>query len=368
MEKEKVSVVKCENYNPELVGKALEESLQNINFHFRKGMRVLIKPNLLSPASPDKAITTNPVVVEELCKILKKNKCKIYIGESSSMNTDLAFKKCGINKLEKYAKIVNFEAQDKKFFDFGEHMHRVPLPKILFDVDLVINLAKMKTHGLTFVTLSVKNLYGCIPGELKSRYHNILPSIKKFSHLLIKVEETIKPGLNIIDGIVGMEGNGPGAAGERISSKVIVAGKDAFAVDIISSKIMGFDPKEIYTNRFSRYKHHEIEVLGSGKDVKLKFKKPSSASIPFFLHLSGLIPKSHITFDKEKCKKCHLCETKCPAKAISLKTGDGYPFCNWNKCISCLCCIEVCPNSAVILKEHWVRKLLKIIAKVFIKY
>ncbi|MDD5193985.1 MAG: DUF362 domain-containing protein, partial [Candidatus Nanoarchaeia archaeon] len=193
-----VSVVKCASYNNSDVRKALLSNLKNINFQFKKNSKILIKPNLLSPMHPKKAITTHPIIIEELCKILKEYNCEIYIGESSAMETDSAFQVCGISKLKKYAKIINFEKEDKKFFDFGRKMHRIPLPKILFSVDLVINIAKMKTHGLTQVTLCTKNLYGTIPGELKSEIHKILPSPKDFSRLLMHLEQTIKPELNII--------------------------------------------------------------------------------------------------------------------------------------------------------------------------
>ena len=166
----KVSVIKCNSYKKEIVKKALKESLNLINFKFHKGMKILIKPNLLLPCKPEKAITTHPVIIEELCKILSKHKAEIHIGDSASNNTNLALEVCGIRGLEKYAKIINFESEEQKIVQIDK-VGKVLLPKILFDVDLVINLAKMKTHSLTGVTLCIKNLYGCIPGRLKEEYH-----------------------------------------------------------------------------------------------------------------------------------------------------------------------------------------------------
>jgi uncharacterized protein (DUF362 family) len=368
MVKEVVSVVRCNSYKNEEVRRALEASLKNINFQFKKNSKVLIKPNLLSASKPELAITTHPVIIEELCKILQEHKCKIYIGESSAMDTDQAFETCGMNKLKKYAEIINFEASEKKNFNLGKKTHRVPLPKILFQVDLVINVAKLKTHGLTQLTLCTKNLYGCIPGRLKEQYHRILTSPKEFAKFLVNLERTINPQLNIIDGVIGIEGNGPAASGKVINSNLIFAGTSAPATDIIASEVSGFRPNSVYTNKFSKIKRKDIETVGNAQNIRLKFEKPSTHSIQTLMFFNKLFPKSRIEFDKELCKRCHLCEKKCPVKAITLKTTDGYPNCNWKKCIQCLCCIEVCPSRAVHLHDHWSKTLIAKIAKKVIKY
>ncbi|OGJ15858.1 hypothetical protein A3K73_01695 [Candidatus Pacearchaeota archaeon RBG_13_36_9] len=359
----KVSVVKCNSYKGRELREALEKSLENLGFSFKKNMKVLIKPNILSPHPPETAITTNPLVIEELCKILKKYNADIYIGESSSYETKKGFEVSGIGKLEKYAKIINFETQDKQLFKF-KGIKEVPLPKIIFEMDLIINVAKLKTHLFTGATLCVKNLYGCIPGMAKSYYHKVLPSLEGFSKFLLELHEKIKPGLNIIDGVVGLEGMGPGLSGKPIKSNLIIAGNNAIAADIIGSEIMGFKPDSIYTNRFSGMQRDEIEVVG--QRYSLNFKKPPMSLFfksPIFNSLEKLFPKSKIVFDYDKCKKCHLCEKKCPVQAIKL---GPFPKCNYQECIRCVCCIEVCPQKAIVLKEHWTKTYARaIVRKVF---
>jgi len=362
---EKVSVVKCNSYDRAKVKEALEKSLKNIGFEFKQGMKVLIKPNLLSPHVPEKAITTHPVIVEELCKILKKFGCEIFIGDSSAHDTEKALELSGMNKLKKYARVVNFEGVAKRFFDLGGgELNRVPLPKLVFDVDLVINFAKLKTHGLTQVTLCVKNLYGCVPGKLKENYHKVLPDAKRFSRLLVRIHDKIQPELNLIDGIVGLEGEGPGASGKPVKSGVVLASRSAYCADIVASEIMGFKPGRIYTNKFSGIKKKQIDVVGNGKNVKRSFKKPTSAAIGFFIWCARFFPRSKICFDKEKCVKCGICSKKCPVDAIVLKP---YPDCSHKKCIRCLCCIEVCPHDAVFLKDAAVVRGMKAIVRKFRK-
>jgi uncharacterized protein (DUF362 family)/NAD-dependent dihydropyrimidine dehydrogenase PreA subunit len=360
----KVSIVKCNSYESKDLKKALEKSLKNINFVFKKNMKILIKPNILSPHPPEKAITTNPAVIEELCKILKKYHADIYIGESSSYETKKGFEVSGIGKLKKYAKIINFETQDKKLFKF-RGVKEVPLPKIIFEMDLVINVAKLKTHAFTGVTLCVKNLYGCIPGMAKSSYHKLMPSLGSFSKFLIELHGKIKPELNILDGILGLEGMGPGLSGKPIKSNLLICGANAPATDIIASRIMGFEPNSIYTNRFSGIQGDKIEVIG--EIPSLNFKKPPLSLFirsPFLCHLEKLFPKSRIIFDHDKCKQCHLCEKKCPVQAIKL---NPFPECNNKRCIRCVCCIEVCPQKAITLKEHRTKTYARKIFRKFFK-
>jgi uncharacterized protein (DUF362 family)/NAD-dependent dihydropyrimidine dehydrogenase PreA subunit len=359
----KVSIVKCNSYQNNEVRKSLETLLANINFQFKKNLRVLIKPNILSPNPPEKAVTTHPVVIEELCKILKEYDAKITIGESSSYDTNLGFNVSGISNLKKYAKIVNFEETEKQLLDFPS-LKKVPFP-ILSNFDLIINVAKLKTHAFTRVSLCVKNLYGLIPGISKAFYHKLLPSSKKLSKFLLEIHDKVKPQLNILDGILGLEGMGPGPTGSPIESKVLIMGDNAIATDMIASEVMGFDYKAIDTNRLSNVKRDEIEL--SGEIIKLNFKKPSSGVslvAPFVLYMNNLFPRPKITFNRDCCSKCQQCGKNCPTNAISF---SPYPICDKKKCIRCLCCIEVCPNEAVYLNDHWAKSSLKKVYRRFVK-
>ena len=364
MNRYRVSCVRCDDYDPAEVNRSLAETLAHLNVSFKSGMRVLVKPNLMSPVKPERAITTHPVVLEELCKIIKAAGAEILIGESAFYSTDHAFDVCDIAPLSRYARLIDFESEPRRFVPFGGKVGAVPLPEILFHVDCIINVAKMKTHGLTGVTLCVKNLYGCIPGALKQGYHKTLPHPRSFSRFLIRLHSEIRPQLNIIDGIMGLEGEGPGASGLPTPSGLVVAGASACAVDIIASEMMGFKPGEIYTNRHSGIRRNEIETVGNGRDVRLSFRKPLSANFPYLIYFARFLPRLRITFDGELCVLCGLCGEKCPAGAIAFHPE---PKCDHQRCISCYCCLEVCPHSAVSLREHWIRRRLKNIAKMVIR-
>jgi uncharacterized protein (DUF362 family) len=125
------------------------------------------------------------------------------------------------------------------YTDLGE----LWLPTPVLDADVVVSMPKMKTHHWAGVTLSLKNLFGTLPGRVYGWPKNILhwagiePSI-------LDIAGAVRPGYAIVDGIVGMEGNGP-ISGEPVESGVLVFANDPVAADTVGASLMGFDPEKI---------------------------------------------------------------------------------------------------------------------------
>jgi uncharacterized protein (DUF362 family)/Pyruvate/2-oxoacid:ferredoxin oxidoreductase delta subunit len=352
-----VSVKHCKDYSAQHLKPVVKQILSDCTFN-PHGKTILIKPNLLAPHNPEEAITTNPKIIAELCKILKKNKCKIIIGDSSSHDTHLAIKKCGIEKLSKYAQIINFDSETKiKINKKGKILKSFYIPKILKQADIVISFAKLKTHGLTKMTGAVKNLYGCIPGRTKEEYHSLANTEEKFCNLLLDIYEEIRPEFCIIDGIEAIEGEGPGATGKKKKAGVLIASKNCIAADIIAARIMGFKENEVLTNKFAIKRglfNDSMKIMGKVKN--LNFDRRSSALIGNLLSLAPLLGKPKILFNHSKCIKCGLCAKKCPVGAIKL---SPYPIWNKKKCIRCLCCVEVCPQAAINSRDPLFRTIAK---------
>jgi ferredoxin len=250
---------------------------------------------------------------------------------------------------------VHFDEEKTFTVDIDSKVKIVHLPKLIKEVDLIINLPKLKTHALTEITIAVKNLYGFIPGSAKSYYHKIFHNPEDFSKFLLELNNIIKPNLNIVDGITGIQGLGPGATGEKIDSNVIFASTSSIALDIVAADKIGYKKNEVPTNNLSiNYFNEQIEVLGDY--FYLKFIRPNLTIYKPILNLMKIIPKPKISFDHKLCIKCHNCEKNCPTKAIKL---DPYPICTHKKCIKCFCCIEVCPTKAVNLKDSKIYGLAK---------
>jgi len=351
---ETVAVVKCASYDQKKVDKAVEQALKLINFKLPKNKKVLIKPNVVGKFPKTQlAATTNPTVIEAVCKILKKNNCKISIGDSPFTNPKESFKASGIDKVaKKYGKLVIFEQdkiteiKDKK----AKVLKKFRISKTLNEADLIINMPKLKTHKLTKYTGALKNLYGCILGGVKQQLHLKAQGDKDFSEIIADIYQNIAPELTIMDGIIGMEGEGP-TSGHAKKSGLILASKSGIALDIAGTKIIGLNPKKVYAIKSlierKIYPSFEIKLAGISKLPNLKFKAPKGESSATQRLMNKIFKERPIVVDKSKCIKCGLCRRKCPAKAITM---TPYPVIDKKKCIRCFCCMEICPENALQLK------------------
>ncbi len=385
-----VSVIKCEEYERQSVYDAVKECLRLIastDGMARPGMKVLLKPNLLSPSQgPEKAINTHPVVIRALVDIFQKDYgCEVLLGDSCgsvrNASTFNAFRVTGIDDIarETGMKTVNFDKDERIELvnKNGKVLKSFDVAKTVKDVDMVVSLPKLKTHGLTLYTGAIKNMFGAIPANGKKNVHLLAPQSKLMAQALVDVYEVTRPHISIMDGIIGMEGNGPNA-GEPRKVGVMLASVDGVALDAVASSIIGFNPMDV---PIIRYAHErglgtadmaDISVLGETiENVSVPdFKKPSSSSqdfaskyVPNFL-LSGMFRHSCTTFStiyQPNCTQCYECIVNCPAKAMS--APDGKVIVDKEKCIGCFCCDEVCNFKAIKMKRSFIGETLLTMAR-----
>jgi uncharacterized protein (DUF362 family)/Pyruvate/2-oxoacid:ferredoxin oxidoreductase delta subunit len=281
----------------------------------------------------------------------------------------MAFKVAGIEDIaKKYnTRLIAFESfyskkiEDKK----AKILRNITLTEFAFNVDLIVNLPKLKTHSLMKYTGAVKNLFGLVPGGIKQNYHMIADREDKFGNLLIDIYQNIKtPKINIMDGIIGLEGNGPGSGGNPIKTGYILASENAIALDILASMLIGYNAMDILTNKFAiergLFDKKNYEVIGNF--VKVNYKKPSTLALKFPSFIRRWFfnkTKSYPITITEKCTKCERCIKICPANALIMAS---YPLINKSKCISCYCCHENCPKSAIELRKS--SKLIEVLVRI----
>lgn len=359
-----VLVLNCPNYLPENIDWAVESAFQKLKIQIEPRSKVLVKPNILMAKKPEQACSTHPAVIDAVCKALKKRKCEILIGESSGWNTAQGFEVSGIKAVaEKHgAKIVIFEnekIETKK--TEGVILKEIKLASLIDEVDFIVNVPKMKTHMLMKMTGAVKNLYGLVPGFHKAAYHTKGKDETEFGELLIDIYSQVKDKilLNVMDAVVGMEGEGPGN-GDPKNTGLILAGTDALSLDVVQAKIMGFDPLEIKSNTAGIKRRlldiSEVKIIGDYSDKKvplLNYKNPGkgkgfvrvlNTAKSFLIKKPVLIPE----VDKGKCIKCGICAKLCPVQCITL---SPHPTFDRKICIKCYCCHEHCPKGAIYLKR-----------------
>lgn len=370
--KHSVSIVKCQSYDEEEVLKRLQQSIDLIggitNF-VKGGQRVLLKPNLLYGKNPEKAVTTHPSIVKGMIQIVREAGGIPFIGDSPSIESlKRAAEKSGIKKVaeETNCPLVEFDKPISPPKERRKIFKQLEIDRAVLEADLVINLPKWKTHGMTLLTLGVKNLFGCVPGPKKALWHlKAGEDHKVFAQILVDLYQVIRPSLTILDGILGMEGNGPGS-GNPIPLGLILASGDALSLDQVVCDILGISRKSLLTNRMAFEQgigRDEIGIVGERvEDVRNSHFRFPALSQPDW-NLPGFLRKalknaltSKPVVEKEICKTCNRCVEVCPPKALDRKEED-LVF-NYGKCIRCFCCQEVCPEGAISIKPGWVLRLV----------
>jgi len=176
------------------------------------GTRVLVKPNLLGPYPPERAITTHPAVVQAVVQRLLDEGARVVVGDNSG--------EIGVGTAERVAASTGIlEASLGCFADISRQTVQVALPKsgvsrvtyseIALEVDHIVSLPKLKTHLQTQITGAVKNSFGLLVGREKTRMHTLRPRPDQFVELVVDVFQVRPPSLIILDAVTGMEGNGP---------------------------------------------------------------------------------------------------------------------------------------------------------------
>jgi uncharacterized protein (DUF362 family)/Pyruvate/2-oxoacid:ferredoxin oxidoreductase delta subunit len=362
--KDVVSVIECTSYSQDKVNNAVKkaiDSIGGIEKFVKKNHKVLLKPNMLSGKSPEKHVTTHPSVVLAVINLVNKAGGIPYVGDSpgGGASTLTVAKKTKLYEICKKTKTEIIEFNNPVPIDNNKAKlyKRMVLEKTIQDMDLIINLPKLKTHTLTVITGAVKNLYGCIPGERKAQLHFKFSRNIDFNNMLLDIYSYIKPELTIMDGIRGMEGNGP-SNGKIIKVGVIIAGTDCLAVDYSFCKITDIDLKIVpilkEAEKRNLFNKKNIQIKTDIKLPVVKFKLPHSASfnfIPDFIKnafCENLVPKPKVKFN---CIGCGVCKHNCPADAIKIKNNRANI--DYSKCISCFCCQELCPEDAIKIKKSF---------------
>lgn len=363
------SLAHCGSYQITAVRQAVKKLFEpwgGIGYFIKDGQRVLLKPNLLAAAAPNEAVTTHPVVVKILTETVQQLGCQVYIGDSPGSDSEqYTHRVTGIQDVadKTGANIIyfdHFEDQDT------DAKNELKITDALKKVDIIINVAKLKTHSLTGLTGAVKNVFGCVAGRHKGRMHFNYPLPIDFSRKLIDVYLAVKPQLSIIDAVIGMEGIGP-RRGKPKHLGLLMASENAVALDRVAAYLTGFSSDQVTTNIAAKERNllgtelSEIDIRGGdpeqfraadfdrgvvtgGKVLNLLTRFPVKL-------ISNLFEtkRPYPIILKENCNSCGGCSDGCPPQIIQMK--ENIPDLDLERCIRCYCCLELCPTGAVTLQR-----------------
>lgn len=374
---EKVVLVKAESYQSNLREKLCDllEPLGGLNAFCKSGDRVLLKPNFILPRHVDTAATTHPAIILTMVSLLKDMGCSVAVGDSPGMGSaESVARKIGIyDELKRFhVNVVEFvtpaAAPAERRLPFEPQFKNLRLAKEVFEYDHVINLPKLKSHGQMGITLATKNLYGCLPGTAKGQWHFAAGrDLQAFARLLVEIALTVHPDLHILDGITGMDGNGP-SNGRPRELHLLAASTHPIALDRTIVELIGKKPEQFPIFEAARVlglpglNLDEIQICGASIDECRidNFEIPALAQLDMFINpavskLVANLMRKRLILDQAKCIKCRKCEEHCPAKAIMYRERIRI---NESRCIQCCCCQELCPVGALKVNDPWLVKFL----------
>ena len=367
----KVHIEKIESYDFDKIYQFVEKlQLEEI---LKDKKKILLKPNLLGAFPPEKAVTTNPVVVDAVITYLKNIGKDIMLGDSpgGSALVKFVWEKTGMKELAEKHEIPLLNFKTGGIIKKKTENLEFPITKYIWEADAVINLCKYKTHSLMSYTGAIKNLYGLIPGLKKSDYHREHPDHTQFAKVISGLYSLVKDriAINIMDGIIGMEGEGP-SAGDPRKFGVMFASRSASALDYVASSMMGFQPDKLEyilpSIESDNTRISEIEI--PEKWQNFKFQKVKIKKIGLYVKILAYSPKilknafkKHFNYYpdfNDKCRKCNICVESCPMQVMELKEGYDHPIINYDKCIKCMCCHEMCPYQAIYVHKSFLAKFI----------
>jgi uncharacterized protein (DUF362 family)/Pyruvate/2-oxoacid:ferredoxin oxidoreductase delta subunit len=365
-----VSIAACEAYELNRIRQGLScvlAPLGGIGRFVRPGMDVLLKPNLLTAADPRRAVTTHPTIVQAVAELVQDAGGAVIIGDSPAgplKNAPMAWWRSGLTgvRARTAGQLIPFEETDWKRLDGNDYFIARPV----VEADLVINLPKLKTHMLTLYTGAVKNLFGSIPGTRKRELHFQAPGVQDFSSILVDVLELVQPGLTIMDGVLGQEGNGPGVSGTPHWYGCLAASTDPVALDTVMTQALGYRQGEVLHLAEAGARGLGVSDLNgvriAGNREVLDFGSVRLPNSHWYFHAPAwaAAPLRRITrlrpcIKDGACVNCGVCTAACPREAI---TPDQPPRFDLDQCIGCLCCAEVCPQGAIVPHRNLIARLI----------
>lgn len=385
MEETQVYAASCPDYSQaEGAIRALVEQMGGMGRFVRPGERIVLKANLLRAAPPESAICTHPAVVEAVSKLVKEAGGTPVICDSPG---GALHKEAVLRSLYEKTGMAAAAAAAGAELAMDSSTRTVSLPegKVLrqaeiitpvAEADGVIDLCKMKTHVLMSMTGAVKNLFGVIPGLSKVGYHATHPDHATFADVLLDLTGYVKPRLSLMDGILAMEGDGPGSSGTPRQAGLLLAAANPLALDTAAGAIMNLprqdNPVLLAAERrgLTPCRMEDVELIGGTvEELRMAdYKFPASTKSNLMDFLGPLArPAERLCkkalsqtprIDGAKCVGCGICAKSCPGQAIAMTAPGKKARISQNACIHCYCCHELCPQKAVELHQSWLGRLL----------
>jgi len=312
--------------------------------------------------------------VYAVAKLLKEYGCDVLMGDSpgsgipyTAASLRKAYSASGFDCVaEELGVALNFDVGYRDVpAPNSKTMKQFPIINPALDSDAIVVVSKVKTHASLFVSGAAKNIFGVIPGLEKPTYHARLQDPLSFGRMLVDLNDLVKPRLQIMDAVIGMEGDGPFAGNPRKIGAILASG-DYSAIDVATCRLIAVDPVHAPTiaaaveRGFLRDDLSDVSLIGDSWEgmVVKDYKRPAPYAgegrryAPSFSKIIALSREYTLrpVIHEDLCTACLKCVQSCPVKTISVI--DEKPVIDYTKCIRCYCCHEMCDSRAISLEHN----------------
>ena len=375
-----VSVRKTPDYEPGRVLDAMRACLAplgGMSAFVKPGQRVFLKPNILGGFAPERAVTTHPSVVRAAILLAQEAGGRVWVGDGPGLgNLADGMRGCGLAAVLEETGAGLLDCSEPHEFDGPDNTlaRRLVLTRALLDIDVLITLPKLKTHGQMTLTAALKNQYGLIPGQLKTQWHFRLEHPEWMAALILDINRIARPALAILDAVTAMEGQGP-TSGKPRHLGVLMASADLAALDTLACHLIGQDPMRVPVLKaaretgFGQTDLGKIQVAGDGWKALAALDFDKVEQVVDLLQLVPL-PKPVLRWVRRQwtlrprivegnCTQCGICEDGCPVKPSAIHpTAPAKARVEDERCIRCYCCHEFCPSHGIELRQSWLARHL----------
>ena len=361
---------KCPDYDGGRVYAAVKEAVDAVGGlgWLRPGMTVAVKLNLVSAEKPERAATTHPAVAAAVCRLISERGGVPVCGDSpggpfASAWLKRVYSACGLDGLP-----LNRDFSERRVeCPEGERLRGFDCTAWLLKADAIVDVCKLKTHGMMGFTAGVKNMFGAVQGTKKPELHFRFREKEAFASALADICAHLRPALTVCDAVDSMDGNGPTSGRPRRTGLVAAAG-DPFTLDLCLARYIGLEPLRAPTVAASlrRGLAKESPLVLNEPEPLADFDIPEPGGLLFEgrggamgalrSKLLGRLLESRPELESAKCVSCGRCRDVCPASAIEM--ADSKPRIDRKKCIKCFCCQEFCPAGALHVRRGAVARLL----------
>jgi Uncharacterized conserved protein len=373
----RVALEKCGDGEAETIHAAVHRALAALpetDALIRPGKTVFLKLNLVTNAARADGICTDPEIVRAVVNEVRARGASVQAGDNPAIaSASSVLKSSGIGPVLKELEVETPDLGKTCALECprGDRFREFQVSQAIMDADVLLNLPKLKTHALTYMSMSMKNLFGVIPGTRKARWHMKAPHADMMAGLFNDLYSGVvdhfsgegRGILHLCDGVTALEGDGPGHSGRPKFLGAVLASADGVALDRVGIEVAGLDSSQLATLQKAIKRKLGvgdlacIDVLGAQiSDFSgVSLAPPSHGGMRpegFGIRLCNTVWVRNLMTDHpqladaSKCVGCRRCASICPAGAITFREGEGAPrtpVFNKDPCIRCYCCAEVCP-------------------------